>query len=84
VAQVADRPHVEAEALLDLLALPEGELAAAAAGVEDDQRPLGHAEPGPHREVGQPALLLARDHRHGEPGAGPDRRDDLLAVAGDP
>ena len=54
----ADRADVEAELLVHRVAVAEGELRAAAAGVEDDQASLGEAEAGLHGEVGEPALLL--------------------------
>ena len=80
-AHGADR---HAEALVDARALAERELRAAAAGVEHDQRAVDQAEPRLHRDVGEPALLLARDHLDGDAGAGADRVDDLVAVLGDP
>ena len=53
---------VDAESLLDRVALAEGELRAAAAGVEHDDRAGHRAEPGTGCEIREPRLLLARDH----------------------
>ena len=57
----AHRADVDAEPLVDPVAAAECELRATAAGVEDDQRPVAEADAGLHREVCEPALLLAGD-----------------------
>src|SRR5206468_498040 len=57
-------PHgadVDAEALVDLRLAAEGELRAAAARVEHDER-AAYVEPCDGRQIGEPRLLLARDH----------------------
>src|SRR5262245_44522548 len=75
---------VYAEALLPARTAAEGELAATPAGVEHDQRALRYVEPGPRREVVQPALLLTADHFDADPGARADRREHLVGVPGHP
>ena len=63
--------------------MTERELGAATAGVEDDQRPFGEAEPVLHGEVGEAPLLLPGDDLHGDAGACEDGRDHRVAVASD-
>src|SRR4029453_11554519 len=55
---VAHRADLDAEALLDMIAVSERELRAAAAGVEDDDRLVADADAPLARPVRGPALLL--------------------------
>ena len=73
---VAHRADVHAEPLVDPAAAAEGELRAAAAGVEHDERAPRETEPGPHREVGEPPLLLAGDDLDLDAGAVLHRVDE--------
>ena len=77
---VADRPDIDAEPLVHAVPRPERELAAAATGVEHHERAPRETDPLLDREVGQAALLLARDDLDGHPGAALDLRDDRVAV----
>ena len=76
--------HVHAEALVDAVALPEGELGAAATGVEHRQRALGQPDACLDGEVGEAALLLAGDHLDPDAGPGCDGLDHGIPVARDP
>ena len=63
--ELLGQPHgaeIEAELAVHASPVAEGELGATAAGVEDDQIGIGQAEPRLHRQVGDPALVLAADH----------------------
>ena len=73
---------VEAEALLDPFALAERELGAAAAGVEDDERPSADVELGRRGAVGEPRLLLAGDHLDADTAALAHHLDQLGGVLG--
>ena len=60
--------------------MAEGELRAAAAGVEDQQRALVQPEPGAGGDEGQPGLLVARDDLDGHAALRAHGVDDLRAV----
>ena len=66
---VANRPDVDAEALLDAGVGTERELAAAATGVEHDERALREADPLNHGKIRQATLLLAGHHFAANPGS---------------
>jgi hypothetical protein len=59
--RVAHCTDVDAEALVDSPAAAEGELRAASARVEHDERSVAQPESGLHGEIREPALFLARD-----------------------
>ena len=80
--RVLHGPDRDAELLVDVAAATEGELRAAAAGVEHGQAGIGRHEPGLHGQEGEPALLLAGELLDGQAGAGPDRREDGIAIGG--
>ena len=75
---------VDAEALLHPPGAAEGELAAAAAGIEDDERPCAHVERGRGSEVREPRLLLAGDDLDADAAAVPHGLDELSRVPGEP
>ena len=77
---VAYGADIDAEALVDGGVVPEGELRAAAAGVEDDHATPLEPEPGPCGDEGKPRLLVARDDLDGRAAARLDGSDDLRAV----
>ena len=58
---VAHGADLDAEALIDLGAVAERELGAAASRVEDDEGAVARREVGADGEIGEPALLLTRD-----------------------
>ena len=74
---------VDAEALVDAIAVAEGELRAAAARVEHHERGVREPEGALHRDVGEPAFLLAGDDLDADPGALLDRVQEGCAVGGD-
>ena len=76
------RAEVEAEALLHAAVLAEGELGAAAAGLEHADPPRAEVQRLGGREVGEPSLLLARDHLDVDARALADGIEELVRVRG--
>src|SRR5262249_37554736 len=78
--RVTNGTDVNAESLVDALALAKCELRAAAAGVEHDQRASWNAQPFLYGEVCQPTLFLTRDYLDRNPRSLPNRfsRTDAL------
>ena len=83
---VPDGADVDAEPLVDVGAVAERELRAAAAGVEHDERARRpRPRPACDREVGEPALLLAGDDLdRGRPSRRSIASTTAAALRGDP
>ena len=76
-------PTFEAEALVDLLPVPERELRASAAGVEHDERAAAEPQPGLDGEEREPCLLVTADHLDLDTGALAHGIDESGAVGSD-
>ena len=78
----AHRPDVDAEPVVDPVAVTERELRAPAAGLEDDERAVDRAEAGDRGEVREPRLLLAVDHLDLDAAALAHSGHELVGVVG--
>src|SRR5262245_40760992 len=82
--RVPDGADVQAEALVYHRPVSERELGAASARVEDHQRTIAETEAGAGGEIGQTALLFARDDLDPDTRSALDLGNERVAVSGRP